>query len=266
MIVSASRRTDLPAFYSEWLMERLRAGFVDVRNPRNPAQTRRVSLLAEDVDCFVFWTKDPAPMLPLLPELDRMGHRYYFQFTLTPYGKTLEPGLRDKAALLETFRELAAHVGRERVVWRYDPIVLNGVYDLAFHRERFAAYAARLAGCTEQATISFVDRYAKLARAYQRGLLREILPEEQAELCGSFAATAAREGLRLAACCEAGLEPYGVAQAHCIDRELAERLCGGPVSAAPDKNQRPGCGCAASVDIGSYGKCGHGCIYCYANR
>ena len=126
MILSISRRTDIPRWYSEWLLRRLRAGEVLVRNPYRPGQLRRVPLSPAVVDAIVFWTKDPAPLLPWLDELDGMGYRYLFQFTLTPYGPEIEPGLRDKRAIVETFQALGRRLGRGRVLWRYDPILARG--------------------------------------------------------------------------------------------------------------------------------------------
>ena len=263
MILSASRRTDIPAFYADWFMRRIDAGFVLTRNPMNHAQLSRIPLSPETVDAIVFWTKDPQPMLGRLPELDAAGYRYYFQFTLTPYGRTLERGLRDKAEILNTFAALARCIGRERVVWRYDPIILNDTLNVGWHREQFARMCGRLAACTDTVTISFVDLYAKC----RSPLLREITPDEMTELAGFIGETARAHGLRVTACCEkADLTPCGIERAACIDKARLEKLCGGPLALAPDKNQRAGCGCVQSVDIGMYNTCLNGCVYCYANR
>ncbi len=128
MIVSASRRTDIPAFYAPWLERRLEDGFVLVRNPRNPAQVRRISLAPVDVDCFVFWTKDARPLSGLLDRLDDAGYPYYFQWTVTPYGSGLEPGIAPKEEILAAFRTLAGRLGPHRVVWRYDPVIVSEEY------------------------------------------------------------------------------------------------------------------------------------------
>jgi len=260
LILSASRRTDLPAFYPDWLLRRLRAGYALARNPMNRAQIRRVPLSPAAVDCIVFWTKDPLPLLPFLPEIDRMGYRYYFQFTLTPYGPALEKNLRDKGAIAETFVELSK---RCPVLWRYDPIILNGHMDIAWHTEQFSRLCDKLHRHTPQVTISFVDMYAKV----KSPLIRPITENEMAALAGRLAEIAGRCGLPVKACCEAmDLTPYGVQRASCIDRATVETLCGCAVAALRDKNQRPGCGCLASVDIGAYNTCGNGCVYCYANH
>lgn len=263
MIVSASRRTDLPRWYGEWFSNRLRAGYALVRNPMNAAQLRRVSLVPDDVDCFVFWTKDPANFIPRLDMLDAAGYGYYFQFTLTPYGRELEPGMRDKREIVETFIALAKRVGRERVVWRYDPIILNDFIGLDYHRAEFSRLCGLLAPYTDTVTVSFVDMYAKL----KTSLIRPISDDELAELAAYIGETARSNGLCAVACCEsADLSRFGIKRAACIDASRIERIAGRPLGLRPDRNQRAGCGCAESVDIGAYDTCPAGCVYCYANR
>ncbi|MCL2300291.1 MAG: DUF1848 domain-containing protein [Firmicutes bacterium] len=260
MILSASRRTDIPAFYADWLLNRLRAGYALARNPMNHAQIRRVPTSRDAVDCVAFWTKDPLPLLPRLPEIDRMGHRYYFQFTLTPYDRTLEKNLRDKDAIVKTFVELSK---RCPVLWRYDPIILNDRLDIAWHAEQFNRLCEKLHRHTPQVTISFVILYPKL----KTPLIRRVTEDEIAELAGRFAEIAGQYGLPVKACCEkTDLSPYGIRRASCIDRTTVEALCGCKIAAPQDKNQRPSCGCLASVDIGVYNTCGNGCVYCYANH
>ena len=262
MIISASRRTDIPCFYSEWFMNRLRAGYVLTRNPMNHSQLSRIPLSPELIDCIVFWTKDPANMLPRLSELDSLGYSYYFQFTLTPYGRELEANLRPKPEIEDTFIALAERVGRGRVVWRYDPIILNDSLDIGFHKAQFARTCGRLAGYTDTVTVSFVDMYPKL----KTDLIRPLTEGEIAELAGFIGQTAKANGLRAVACCEScGLEKYGIGRSACIDRERIERILGCPLHIAPDANQRKGCGCCESVDIGAYNTCVNGCVYCYAN-
>jgi hypothetical protein len=263
MILSASRRTDIPAFYAQWLINRLRAGYLLTRNPFNAAQVRRIELCPSLIDCIVFWTKDPAPMLPFLDELDAMGYPYLFQFTLTPYDRQIERHLRPKEEILRTFLALAQRLGPGRVFWRYDPIILNHGITTQDHLRDFTSLCDRLRGHTPGVTISFVDLYPKL----KTPLLREITADEMAEISAAFSAIAGERGLSIRACCEkTDLTPYGIRPASCIDREAIESLCGHAISAKPDKNQRPGCGCVASVDIGAYNTCQNGCVYCYASR
>ncbi|MBE6936673.1 MAG: DUF1848 domain-containing protein [Ruminococcaceae bacterium] len=263
MILSASRRTDIPGHYAEWFLTRMREGYALTRNPMNHAQLYRVPLTPDLLDAIVFWTKDPAPMLPHLPQLDQYGIPYLFQFTLTPYGKSLEPGLREKTAILRTFQELSREIGKDRVLWRYDPIILNDSMDIRWHREAFTRYCDALAAYTARVTISFLDLYPKL----RSPLLRAITAGEMTELSGMLSEIAGQFDLPIYACSEAmDLRPYGIAPAACIDRHVLEALCGCPLRIPRDPGQRKDCGCAASVDIGAYDTCTNGCVYCYANH
>ncbi len=265
MIISASRRTDIPAYYSEWFMNRLKAGFVLTRNPMNHAQISRIMLTPEDIDCIVFWTKDPEPMFTQLPLLDHMGYKYYFQFTLTPYTKDLEPNLRDKKDIIKTFTKLSETIGRERVLWRYDPIIINDSYTVDFHLDKIKEFCGRLGDYTEVCTISFLDLYHKL-KSVHRPLLREITEEEMARLAAAFSEAGSRYGFSVRTCCEElDLSSFGISHASCIDQRTIEGICGYSIRGKQDANQRTGCGCIQSIDIGSYNTCPNGCIYCYAN-
>lgn len=263
MILSASRRTDIPAYYSEWLVHRLRTGYCLVRNPVNFHQVSRVALSPEIVDCIVFWTKNPLPMLGKLPMLDAMGYRYYFQYTITPYDKLIERYLPGKQILVDCFSRLAGRLGRERMVWRYDPIILNDTLDITWHRRAFERLCQTLQGHTDTVVISFVDQYAKV----KTNVIRPIGTDEMLELAGYLGQTAKRYGMHAAACCEeVDFTQAGVVQNSCIDRTRIEKTCGYPLKIGRDKNQRPGCGCCESIDIGAYDTCPNGCIYCYAGR
>ena len=263
MIVSASRRTDIPRWYAPWLMNRLRAGEVMVREPYRPHRLRRYALTPEGVDAVVFWTKDPRPLLPHLDELEGMGFRALFQFTLTPYGADIEPGLGDKGEILAAFQALGRRLGRERVLWRYDPVLLTGAIGADWHRERFRVLCERLSPYTDQVTLSFLDSYP----GRPMDGLRAPDHREAAELAAYFGETARAFGLSPVMCCEAGdYARYGIGRAACIDRARLERVCGCPLELKPDRGQRPGCGCCESVDIGAYDTCPTGCRYCYANR
>lgn len=265
MIISASRRTDIPAFYAEWLLARIGEGFVDVRNPMNAAQVRRVSLRPEDVDCFVFWTKDPAPMLPLLSRLK--NYDYYFQFTLNGYGPDIEPRVPLLAARIDTLKRLSDEIGPARVVWRYDPIVLTPEYGAQFHADMFARIAGELSGRVERVTVSFIDYYAKIAKNWRRLQLREPAPDEVEVIARAIAGSATENGMAPQSCAEKlNLAPYGILPGACVDPALVERVTGRPQPARRAKSQRPLCGCAESADIGAYDTCAHGCAYCYANR
>jgi len=267
MIISASRRTDIPAFYSEWLMGRLRAGYVNTRNPMNPRQEKRVGLSPESVDCIVFWSKDPAPLIKYLDEIDSMGYDYYFQFTLTPYGRDVEEGVRDKAEIAETFKALSERVGKYRVVWRYDPILISGLYDADHHVRAFARLCGELRGYTEKAVISFVDGYRKINPAMKLYGLRAPDADENMYIAREFAGIAAEHGLTIETCAEkADLSAFGIGRARCVDGALIERITGRILRDKYKKGvERENCGCMPSSDIGAYDTCVHGCAYCYAN-
>lgn len=264
-IISASRRTDLPAFYVDWFVRRLNEGFCITRNPMNPGQARRVSLSLDDVACIVFWSKNPSPLLSRLDAL--APYPWYLQFTLNAYDADIEPGLPDARARLNTFLRLSDRVGPARVLWRYDPICISPRYPAAFHIEAFARLCEALAGHTERCTISFFDLYAKNKSAASRFGIRRPNEAETADIAAAISVAAKAGGLILSACAEAvDLSPFGIVPARCVDPSLISRIARLPVSPKKDKNQRPACGCAPSVDVGAYHSCTHGCVYCYANH
>lgn len=265
MILSVSRRTDIPAFYSDWFLNRLKEGYLYVRNPMNAHQISHIDLSPELVDCIVFWTKNPAGMLGRLEELE--GYPYYFQFTLTGYGRDLEANLPDKQkVLIPCFQQLSRRVGKERVIWRYDPIALNERYTADYHERAFRSIADSLAGYTEKAVISFVDLYEKVRRNTREQNLRDIADGEMVELARHLVDIARQRGMAVESCAERiDLHSVGVEHGCCIDKGLIERLLGCPLKCGKDKNQRPECGCVESIDVGAYNTCRHGCLYCYAN-
>ncbi len=264
-IVSASRRTDIPACYAEWFFRRIRAGFADVRNPIQPRQVRRVSLRPEDLDGLVFWTRNPAPMLPRLGEIPPVP--FYFQVTLTGYGPDLEPGLPDEADRVEAIRRLADRIGPDRVVWRYDPVLLTTEHTIPRRLERFADLSARLAGATRRCVISFLDPYRKIAGAMAAYGLSAPDEAQVMALAEGLSDIGRQRGLELRACAEPwDLSSFGIRPSRCIDASLLENIGGRPLGRRRDPHQRPACGCDASVDIGAYDTCPHGCVYCYANR
>ncbi|MEN6566974.1 MAG: DUF1848 domain-containing protein [Veillonellales bacterium] len=265
MILSASRRTDIPAFYSQWFMNRLREGFVLVKNPRNPNRCSRVRLTPAAVDCIVFWTKNPRPLLSWLGDIEKMGYPFYFQFTLNPYDERVEPGLPPKAEIVETFKQLSEAIGSRRIVWRYDPVIVNREFTVQYHLDSYQKMADTLGGYTDRCIFSFVDRYAK-SRGRAKGIVDEEVNEgDMNRIAAGFSQIAKEQGMMLSACSEKiDLSRYGVARAACIDKEMVERIIGCPIQVKKDLNQRGACGCSESVDIGSYDCCLHGCVYCYA--
>jgi len=276
LIVSASRRSDVPAFFGGWFLNRVREGWALAVNPFNPGQSRRVSLAPRQVAALVFWTKNPGPFLPRLGELDQRGFAYYFLHTLNRYPDFLEPGLPPLERRLETFKELARRLGPRRVVWRYDPIIISNLTPPSYHLENFARLAGELRSSARRVVISFLQMYAKLkprlARAAQEHGLEVIdykdgsHEEELRGLAGGLARIAGEHGLEIAACAEErDLRPQGVAPSACVDPVLLNDLFGLRLAPGKDQHQRGACGCAPSVDIGAYNTCSHGCLYCYAN-
>lgn len=266
MILSVSRRTDIPSFYSDWFFERLKEGFVYTRNPMNPKQVRRLELSPETVDCMVFWTKNPAPMLERLSELE--PYPYYFQFTLTSYGRDVEAHVPHKReVMILVFQRLALQVGSKRVIWRYDPILFIPRYTPEYHIRAFRQMAEALRGCTEKCVISFVDTYAKNARKLQALGVYELPKEELEDFAATLCTIARENGMVMASCSEEiDLSRCGIVHNACIDKALIEEIIGCKLKGAKDRNQRKECGCMESIDIGTYHTCANGCVYCYANH
>lgn len=265
MIISASRRTDIPTWYSEWFCRRIKEGFLYVRNPMNYHQISRIDLSPDIVDCIVFWTKNPIPMLGRLDELK--DYMYYFQFTLTGYGKDIEKNLPDKKLeLIPAFQTLSGKIGPERVIWRYDPIIISDKYSEDYHIRAFRTIAEKLEGCTEKCVISFVDVYQKNKKNLQTIDMIHKTDDDLTAFAGKLASIAADHGMVTATCAELiDLSAAGIEHNSCIDRHLIERLTGYPIQVEKDANQRPECGCAASIDVGAYNTCPNSCKYCYAN-
>ncbi len=294
VIVSASRATDIPALYGEWLLRRLRAGGCAWINRRN-GRHYRVSF--ERTRVLVFWSKNPAPLIPLLGEIDALGFRYYFTFTLNDYDQErLEPGIPPLSERIDTFRRLSEQVGRERVIWRFDPIIVGGPLTPEALLERIARVGAAVHRYTRKLVISFVDieQYRAVRKrlgAYAGGAFGEPGPEAIARIAGGIRELNRSWGLEVAACAETtNLARYGIGRNRCVDDALMARTFPGDAAlmeflgrgaagegrltrgatsgvAHPlkDKGQRPACGCIVSKDIGRFGTCTHGCVYCYAN-
>ncbi len=264
MILSVSRRTDIPAFYSEWFYQRVREGFVCVRNPMNARQVSRVSISPKVVDCIVFWTKNAAPMMDRLDELKE--YDYYVQFTINDYGVEVEPYVPELLRRLETFMRLSERIGRERIIWRYDPILFSDKYTPESHLKSFEKIASALGRYTEKCVFSFVDIYpSKNSGNLKRLGFWQLSPEELDSFAGELARIGKSSGLALATCAEAvDLARHGIEHNSCIDKALIERITGASLDVGGD-GQRGHCRCAKCDDIGSYDTCPHGCIYCYAN-
>lgn len=249
MIVSASRRTDIPALFSEWFYNRVGKGFVLLKNPYNPLQVGRVTLTPDKVDGFVFWTKNAAPMLPRIHELD--AFKYYFQFTITPYGKDVEKNIPDKKEIvIPAFKKIE----KGKAIWRYDPIFLNEKYTWGYHIRAFTEIAESLEGYATKAVTSFVDSYRTVDLKPLK--IQPLAAEQQKELAQQLAEIAKQHGIELFSCAE----ELGLPHSSCVDGKMFG------VVKPKDRNQRGLCQCCESVDIGAYSTCSHGCAYCYANH
>lgn len=265
MIISASRRTDIPSYYSEWMLNRLKEKYVLVRNPMNIHQVSKIDLSPSVVDAIVFWTKNPTPMLPYLDQIK--DHTYYFQFTLTAYGSDVEKNLPSKnKIIIPTFQQLSKEIGKEKVIWRYDPIFFNEQYSMEYHCKYFEVLASKLGDYTEKCTVSFMDMYRNTERNVKTLSIVKDTYEMQVELLQRFVEIAKEHGLYIDSCAEIGdFHSIGVEHAHCIDKERIERIGRFKLNVDKDTNQRGECGCAASIDVGAYNTCKNGCLYCYAN-
>jgi len=265
MILSVSRRTDIPAYYSDWFFNRIKEGFLCVRNPMNIHQVSKIDISPDVVDCIVFWTKNPQPMLERINEID--NYNYYFQFTLTGYGYDVEKNIPNKKnIMIPVFQNLSDKIGREKVIWRYDPILINSNYTIDYHLKTFETFAKELRGYTDKVIISFVDMYAKIATNMRELNIVPLKYDDMIFIGMKLKEIADNYNLKIESCAE-GIElgKYGIPHGHCIDQKLIEKLIGCKISGGKDKNQRDECGCFESIEVGTYNTCNNGCKYCYAN-
>ena len=270
MIISASRRTDIPAFYAEWFMNRIREGYCTVPNPFNPNQISRISLKPEDVDVIVFWTRYARPLLPFLNELNQRGYRYYFLYTLMNNPRVLDPKSPSHKRSLDTFRELSHRIGKEKVIWRYDPIVFSAITDTNFHQETYHRISEELKGYTTRSVISMVDIYRKVAkrlRLLENRCIQIAEPTrtELNNLMKSLSVSARANGMEIQTCAERqDLPLHEIRPGKCVDGDLIRKVFSVDVTHRKDPSQRSACGCVASRDIGMYDTCRFECVYCYA--
>ena len=277
VVISASRATDLPAFHADWLMRSLEKGHVLWTNPFNG---KSVPVSFACTRCFVFWTKNPKPLMPNLLSLDRRGFSYYFLFTLNDYEmERLEPGVPPLEERIETFRELADRLGAERMVWRFDPLILTDRITVDDLLRKIAHVGERVHRHTRRLVISFADicGYPRVARGLSRAGIhaRAFTTDEMRQMASGLAALNRDWGLELTTCAETvDLSEFGIGHSRCVDGRLIARLFKHDTAlmaflnrhgGAKDKGQRKNCGCMPSKDIGAYGTCPHGCAYCYAS-
>ncbi|MCU0913703.1 MAG: DUF1848 family protein [Planctomycetes bacterium] len=268
-IISLSRRTDIPAFYADWFLRRVQEGFAGVVSPYGRSRYL-VSLEPQAVDCFVFWSKDFTPFIPHLNTLDRLGYRFYFNYTLTGLPAVFESHV-DKEAALKTLEYLSTRYSPRHINWRFDPIILSSITGPDFWLDAFERLAARLAGRVERCYFSFVTAYEKVRHNFLQLLLHDGIgilqphPEEKIALADRLAAIGQRYGIRMYSCCGDYLLSDWVQKAHCIDGGIIEQLFFPQGLQYQQKPTRRECGCTESIDLGTYDTCPHGCVYCYAN-
>lgn len=270
MIISASYKTDIPTFYGDWFMNRLKAGYCKVVNPYS-GRASTVSLRREDVDGFVFWTKNLGPFLKYLPNLRAAGFPFIVQYTVNGYPRELESNVTDARRSVEHVRQVSGEFGPRAIVWRYDTILLSSLTPAEFHLKNFERLAAAMRGLVDEVVISFMHLYQKTQRnldrvAEEHGFSWETPADElKRRLTAQLLDIARAHGMALSICSQPAYLTPGAREARCIDAARLEDVGGKRISASL-KGNRKECGCFESRDIGEYDTCPHGCVYCYAVR
>ena len=262
MIINTGQRTDIPAFYSEWFSNRLKEGFVCVRNPYNPEQVSRYRLDPNVVDVIGFCTKNPSPMFKYMNLLKPYG-QYWF-VTITPYGRDIEPNVPDKHKLIEDFKKLSQMVGKNSMGWRYDPIFISDRYTEEYHIHAFEQIASALHGSAETVVISFIDLFPKVRRNFPEA--REVSKDQRLRLGKEMIKIASLHGMTVKPCAEGDeLSEYGADCGGCMRISDYEKAIGKRLDAPKKKGARAECSCYLTCDIGAYNTCKNLCKYCYAN-
>ena len=262
MILQTGNRTDLPAFYSEWLANRIREGYVLVRNPFNPVSVTRYRIDPSVVDLIVFCTKNPTPMLEHMGLLKPF--RQYWFVTITPYGKDIEPNVPDKGLVIDSFRRLCRFAGPDNMCWRYDPVLIDKNWTVQRHIEAFSVMCRKLDGYTHTCVISYIDLYEKVLRNFPE--VRSVPFDTQLELTNAFVKIAAEHHMIIKPCGEdPRLSSVGADCSGCMTQQVFEQAIGQNLILPPNPGNRKECSCYITNDIGQYNTCGHLCRYCYAN-
>lgn len=269
MIISASRRTDIPAYYSEWFYNRIEEGYCTVPNPFNADQVYLVDLKPKAVTAIVFWTRNAFPLLKNINILDEKGYKYYFQFTLNNYPRIYEPYNPTFDNSIKCFQEIANKLGTGKIIWRYDPILFTNDLTIEFHKNNFAKIFDELSDYTKRIVISIVDNYKKTENRLKK--LKTEYEGEQIEksevenLLKFIVEKASTKGIEVESCAESKeFSHLGIVHGKCIDDRLLKAEFGIDLTFKKDKNQRLPCGCMVSKDIGVNNTCLMGCEYCYA--
>jgi DNA repair photolyase len=244
----------------------LNEGFLYVRNPFNAHQISKVNLTPDEIECIVFWTKNPKEFLKRIHIVDELGFKYYFQFTVTSYDSSIEEQVPKKKEIIDTFIELSEKIGSEKVIWRYDPILITEKFNIEYHVKWYDYLASNLKNHTNKCIISFVDMYKKCERNLKEIKVEKVSNENKKNFAQELSRISKLNGLVLETCAEElELQREGISHGKCIDDTLIEQIIDSKISISKDKTQRQACGCVTSIDIGSYNTCMHGCKYCYAN-
>ncbi len=260
MILNISGRTDIVAFYERWLIKRLEAGFVDVRNPFNPKLVSRINF--SDVDLILFCTKNP---IPILNDLNKIKIPYLFQITITPYKRDIEPNVPSKKEVIEAVRKISQAIGKENVFVRYDPIFLSEKYNIDYHIKAFNKLCMLLNGYVETIIVSFLDEYKNVLKNKNVLQYRKFTEEDYKIIGENFSKIAKLNNMKVQTCFEdRNLTEYGFTKGECLSHELAYKLTGKKYKSWKARKERK-CNCVEMVDIGVYNSCKHFCKYCYAN-
>lgn len=263
MIISTGMRTDIPAFFSNWFYNRIKEGFVMVRNPYNPSSVTKYILSPTVVDCINFCSKNPAPIIDRLDEIK--DFRQIWHVTITPYGKDIEPHVPPKTDVIDSVKKLSEIVGKEKLFWRYDPIFISEKYSVEYHIRAFEKMSSLLGGYVNSCIISFIDLYEKTKRNFPE--FKEVTPDERLTLGKAFAEIGQKYNIPIRSCCEGkDLTQFGINVTGCMTKDIVEDALGChfvfPKNVVPVRKE---CNCIMGHDIGMYNSCPHECLYCYAN-
>lgn len=257
MIISASRRTDIPSLHTKWFLNRLKEEDVITQNPISKNNFYKIPLNKNIVDIIVFWSKNPN--IDFLKEVRDLGYEFYLHFTITPYNKNIEKNIPDKNLLIKNFQIISKLFGKEKIIWRYDPIILNDDFDANYHINNFKNFADNLNGYTDECIFSFVQIYSKI-----KNNIKNINDDDKLLLIENMKEISEKNNIKLKSCSQ-DFDNIRVEKSACIDKERIQKILGYSIKEKKDKSQRKLCNCIESIDIGIYNTCTNGCIYCYAN-
>ncbi|WP_300368607.1 DUF1848 domain-containing protein [Brachyspira sp.] len=259
MIVSASRRTDIPSSHTKWFLNRLKEKYVITQNPINKNIFYKIPLNKDIVDIIVFWSKNPD--IDFLKEVKDLRYKFYLHFTITPYNKNIEKNIPDKNELIKKFQTISKLFGKEKIVWRYDPIILNDDFNVDYHIKNFKIFAESLNGYTDECVFSFIQIYKKI-----KNNIKNINNNNEALLIKTMKELSIKNNIKLKSCSQ-DFDNFNIEleKSACIDKERIQKILGYSIKEKKDKSQRKLCNCIESIDIGMYNSCPNECIYCYAN-